>query len=147
MQGRQLEASGFSSSSLETLCRCEKQLTGRLISPEDLEVRLVGLGEKIPCLWYFSKSVESNGQNLRNRRPQSRCSHSRSHSPLGVGTTVATAHTAAQRVAIAAPVATWEDGAGEAVAHGVWVGRLGEQGMNFLSMMDSPMLPFFIYPG
>lgn len=101
-------------------------------------MRLLGLGKKILCLRYFSKSVESKWPEssiTEGSRAVVAIAEAIAH--WGVGTTVATAHTVAQRVAIAAPVATWEDGAGETVAHGVWVGRLGEQGMNFLCMMDS----------
>ena len=113
---------------------------------EDLEVRLLGLGEKIPCLRYFSKSVESKWpESSVTEGPGAVVAIAEAIVHWGVGTTVATAHTVAQRVAIAAPVATWEDGAGEAVAHGVWVGRLGEQGMNFLCTMEMLLCSLLLY--
>lgn len=87
-------------------------------------MRLSGLGE-ISCLRYFSKSVESIWpESSVTEGPGAVVAVAEAVAHRGVGATVATAHTVAQGVAIAAPVAAWEDGAGEAVAHGVWLGRL-----------------------
>lgn len=109
--------------------RSEKQWLGgwwwRRVN-EEVEVRLSALEQKRLCLRYFSKSVES-------KWPVS----SVAESPTAIAAVaeaiahwwVATANTVPQRVAVAAPVASWEDSAGEVVAaHGFWSRGLWEQG-------------------
>lgn len=87
-------------------------------------MRLSGLGE-ISCLRDFSKSVESIWpESPVTEGPGAVVAIAEAVAHRGVGAAVATAQTVAQRVAVAAPVAAWEDDAGEAVAHGVWAGRL-----------------------
>ena len=131
---------------LRLWCWCEKQPPGRLMGlwgPGSAPLGFGGENSMPPVFQQISR--EQMARIFGNRRPRSRCSHSRSHSPLGSRYYRATAHTVAQRVAIAAPVATWEDGAGEAVAHGVWVGRLGEQGMHFLCTMEMLLCSLLLY--
>ena len=80
------------------------------------------MGEKIPCLGYFSKSIESKWpESSVVKNPTAIVAIAKTIAHWGVGADVATTITIPQGVAVAAPVASWEDSAGEVViAHGVW---------------------------
>lgn len=96
-------------------------------------------GEKILCLRYYSKSVESKwpGSPVAES-PTAIVAIAEAIAHRGVGAAVATANAVPQRVAPTAPVGPWEDGTGEAVvAHGVRSEGLGSRRMRFLSVMDS----------
>lgn len=80
------------------------------------------MGEKIPCLGFFRKSVERKWpESSVVESPTAIVAIAKTIAHWGVGTDVATANTIPQGVAVTAPVASWEDSAGEVViAHGVW---------------------------
>lgn len=91
-----------------------------------MEGRLSALGEKILRLSNFSKSVEIEWPvSSVAEAPTAIVAITKAVAHWGVGAAVATAHAVPQGVAVAAPVASWEDGTGEGVAvHGVGSGRL-----------------------
>lgn len=102
--------------------RSEKQWLGGWWAHEDLELFLSALGEKVPCFRYFRKSIESRWpESSVVESPTRIVAIATTIAHWGVGADVATANTIPQGVAVAAPVASWEDSAGEVViAHGVW---------------------------
>lgn len=93
---------------------------------EDVEGCLSALGEKILRLSNFSKSVEIKWPvSSVAEGPTAIVAVTEAVAHWGVGAAVATTHAVPQGVAVAAPVAAWEDGAGEGVAvHGIRSGGL-----------------------
>lgn len=91
-----------------------------------MEGCLSALGEKILCLGNFSKSVEvKRPVSPVAEGPTAVVTITEAIAHGGVGAAEAAAHAVPQGVAVAAPVAPWEDGTGEVVAvHGVWRGGL-----------------------
>lgn len=91
-----------------------------------MEGRLSALGEKILCLGNFNTSVEIKWPvSSVAERPTAIVAVTEAIAHWGEGAAVATAHAVPQGVAIAAPVASWEDGTREVVAvHGVRSGGL-----------------------
>lgn len=83
-------------------------------------------GEKILRLGDFSQSVESKWPvSPVAKSPTAIVAIAEAIAHWGVGAAIATANTISQRVAIGAPVASWEDSLGEVVAvHGVGSGGL-----------------------
>lgn len=111
----------------------------------------LGLGEEDAPPWIVRQSVESIWpvSSVAVSAAAAVVAIATAVAHGGVGAAVATAHAVPQGVAVAAPVAAWEDSPRVVVAvHGVRSGGCREQESALPQCDGVPRLPaFFIYPG